>query len=231
MGSFLAVALLLLATECGSHLRGTVGGTIIDSNGQPVANMVIELEGAQDFRNIELTRTDASGRYSLRGEEGDYLIVVNPNGPSSTRPFPVVFYPDAESEATAATVHLASCAVLDGYNITVPRAWTPATVHTHVLLPDGSPAIGAYVSAHDIDYLGSAEPPNTDTDSDGEAALTVYEGRTYYLDATITEGTHQRCGGPLKFTARDGLVLDTITIEYNWGNCLAQLSPNFEPPV
>jgi hypothetical protein len=230
MRRFLAVAVLLLITQCDSHIRGTV----LDSNGQSVANMLVGLERlkdcTRDIENVGLARTDSSGRFSFRTAAGDYLIVANPLGPSPTRPFPAVFYPDVEAEATAATAHLASCGVLEGYTIALPKPWTPANVHTQVLFPDGSPARGAYVSAHDIDYLGSAEPAYTDTDSDGKATLIVYEGRTYYLDATITEGTHQRCAGPLKFTASDGLVLDTITIEHNWGDCLAQLSRNFDPP-
>jgi hypothetical protein len=60
--------------------------------------------------------------------------------------------------------------------------------------------------------------------------LSLYEGRTYYLVATISGGTQQRCGGPLKFVAKDGVTLGTITIEHNWGNCLAQLGPEFQAP-
>ena len=104
------------------------------------------------------------------------------------------------------------------------------TVRARVLEPDGSPATGADVLAYDIEYSSSPERARADAGVKDDAALTVYEGRTYYLIAIVSGGTQQRCAGPLKFTAKDGVRLNAITIDHNWGNCLAQLSPNFRPP-
>lgn len=67
-------------------------------------------------------------------------------------------------------------------------------------------------------------------DVDGRATLKVYEDRTYYLTAVINGETQERCAGPLKFTAKEGMNLATMRIEHNWGNCLAQLNPDFVPP-
>jgi hypothetical protein len=85
---------------------------------------------------------------------------------------------------------------------------------------------------YDIDYLWSVVPATALAGSDGGATLTLYEGRTYYLTSYISSpnGTQQRCAGPLKFIASEGLRLDAITIEHV-GNCLAQLSPLFRPPL
>jgi hypothetical protein len=114
--------------------------------------------------------------------------------------------------------------------VTLPNAWKAVTVHARVLQPDGTPAIGADVYAYDLNYLYSSRPPSANADTQGRATLSLYEGRTYYLVATISGGTQQRCGGPLKFVAKDGVTLGTITIEHNWGNCLAQLGPEFQAP-
>jgi hypothetical protein len=67
-----------------------------------------------------------------------------------------------------------------------------------------------------------------DADAEGRATLSVYQGRAYYLVATISGGTQQRCAGPLKFAGKDGVTVDTITIAHNWGNCLAQPNPDFQ---
>jgi hypothetical protein len=112
----------------------------------------------------------------------------------------------------------------------LPNAWNKVTVLASVLLPDGSAVAGADVEARDTDYLWSGEPATATTTVDGRATLSVYEGRTYYLTATVSGGTQQRCAGPLKFTAQEGLALEPIRIEQNWGNCLAQLNPDFQPP-
>lgn len=103
-------------------------------------------------------------------------------------------------------------------------------MHARVLQPDGTPAISADVYAYDLNYLYSSNPPRANADALGRATLSLYEDRTYYLVATISDGTQQRCGGPLKFVAREGGTLGTITIEHNWGNCLAQLGPEFQAP-
>jgi hypothetical protein len=118
----------------------------------------------------------------------------------------------------------------DNIDVTLPNAWKAVTVHARVLQPDGTPAIGANVSAYDLNYLYSSDPPRATADAQGRATLSLYEGRTYFLVATISGGTQQRCAGPLKFVAEDGVALGTITIGHDWGNCLAQLNPEFQAP-
>ena len=134
------------------------------------------------------------------------------------------------SAQSATAVHLEASAALEHIDITLPNAWKPVLVHTRVAMQDGSSATHAEVGARDTSALWSGEPATAVTDADGRAELTVYEGRTYYLTALINGGTQQRCAGPLKFTAKDGMTLETVRIEHNWGNCLAQLNPNFTPP-
>lgn len=215
-----------------SHIRGRV----TDATGHPLKNIFMVLKRrdsrmATGFADVSLQETDSDGRYGFsRVPPGDYLISANNLGPSPTRPYPRVYYPNGDSELQAREVHLAPSSTIENVDITLPNAWKQVAVHTRVLQTDGSPATGAEIYARDIDYLWSVEPAMTTAGADGRAVLTVYEGRTYYLTATIAGGSQQRCAGPLKFAAKDGAVLDAITIEHDWGNCLAQLNPNFRPP-
>lgn len=214
------------------HIRGLVS----DADGRPMPDVFMVLQrrdpnSATGFADIDLKDSGPDGRYDFAPvPPGDYLVSANHLGPSPARPYPRLYYPNAESEEGAATIHLPASGTVDNINITFKNAWRAVAVHARVLLPDGSPAVGADVNAYDADYLWSGEPTRADADAEGRTTLSVYEGRTYYLVATISGGTQQRCAGPLKFAGKDGATLGTITIVHNWGNCLAQLNPDFQPP-
>jgi Carboxypeptidase regulatory-like domain len=215
-----------------SHIRGRV----TDTSGHALGEMFMVLQRrdsgfATGFADVGFAETDSDGRYDFASiPPGDYLVVANNLGPSADRPYPRLYYPNTESDAHAITVHLAPSDTIENINLTFPNAWKPVVVQARVIEPDGSPPTGAEIEAHDVNYKWSGEPAMTTAGADGHAALTVYEGRSYYLTATISGGTQQRCAGPLKFTATDGLTLPTIVIDHNWGNCLAQLNTDFEPP-
>jgi hypothetical protein len=180
---------------------------------------------------VDIVHTDTEGRYDFaRAAPGEYIVAANMLGPSPTRPYPRVYFPHSETLEGATEVKLGASAALEDVDIILPKAWKPVVVHTRVALQDGSSAVHADVHARDASALWSGEPAMAVTDVDGRAELTVYEGRTYYLTALINGGTQQHCAGPLKFTAKGGMNLETIRIEHNWGNCLAQLNPKFTPP-
>jgi hypothetical protein len=214
---------------------GHIRGLVTDADGHPQPGIFTVLQrrdsnSATGFADVDLKDTGPDGRYEFSPvPPGDYLVSTNHLGPSPTRPYPRFYYPDAESDAGATTIHLPVSGTVDNINVTLPNAWRSVTVHARVLLSDGSPAVGADVDAYDANYLWSGEPARADADRDGRATLSVYEGRTYYLVATISGGTQQQCAGPLRFAGKDGVTLGTITIQHNWGNCLAQLNPDFRP--
>jgi hypothetical protein len=215
-----------------------IGGQVTDSAGRAMPGISLGLAehgvaGPTEWvSSVDFAETDRQGRYSFKSAPpGDYLVIVNPFGPSPRRPYPRIFYPDVQSSAEAKAIHLGPSATVENVDLRLPNAWKRVAVHARVLLPDGSPAAGAEVSAYDIGYLWSGEPATAIAHADGRATLPVYDGRSYYLEAMVFGGTQQRCAGPLKFTAKNGLSLEPITILHNWGNCLAQLNPAFRPPA
>ena len=220
------------------HVRydGHIRGIVSDADGHPLPDMFIVLQrrdpnSATGFADVDLKSTGPDGRYDFAPVSlGDYRVSANHLGPSSTRPYPRIYYPKAESDSAASVIHLAASATADNIDVVLPNPWKTVTVRARVQLADGSPAVDADVNAYDINYLNSGEPNGADSDADGRVALSVYEGRTYYLVATISGGTQQRCAGPLRFIAKDGIEVATILINHNWGNCLAQLNPEFRPP-
>jgi hypothetical protein len=215
---------------------GHIRGVVTDSNGRPLPDIFMALQrrdsnSATGFTEIDMKNTGFDGRYDFAPiPPGDYLVSANHLGPSPERPYPRFYYGNTESDADATTIHLTASGVVENIDVTLPNAWKAVTVHARVLQPDGTPAISADACAYDLNYLYSSGPPRAAADAQGRATLSLYEGRTYYLVATISGGTQQRCGGPLKFVAKDGVTLGTITIEHNWGNCLAQLDSEFKAP-
>jgi hypothetical protein len=215
---------------------GHIRGVVTDSDGHPLQDIFMALQRRDanfptGFTEIDLKNTGFDGRYDFAAiPPGDYLVSANHLGPSLARPYPRFYYGNTESDADAATIHLTASGTAANINVTFPNAWKAVTVHARVLQPDGAPAISADVCAYDLNYQYSSGPPRAAADAQGRATLSLYEGRTYYLVGTISGGTQQRCAGPLKFVAREGVTLGAITIEHDWGNCLAQLDSKFQAP-
>lgn len=195
-----------------------------------VALYVPDADFPRGRRPVDSQVLASDGRYDFAGvPPGEYLVSANDLGPSPDNPYPRVYYTAQENSGRPSIIHLGAAQSVDEMDIAFPQPWRLITVPVRGLLPDGSPAVDAQFNAYDSDYQSSGQPFATSPRSDGQATLSVYEGRTYFLTAYIN-GENQRCGGPIKFVAKPNLVLDPIVIEHNWGNCLAQLNPGFVPP-
>lgn len=219
-----------------------VKGRVLGADGAPVAGMGVKLvkqdrESASGYTELPglpgLGFTDANGQYSLdNAPPGSYFVVANGFGPTPMWPYVTTYFPSASAIEEAAPVQLGPSSSLKDIDIHFPKALLLLHVNATVELPDGRPADHVQVGAYEIGttapfprYLSGAQ-----TDAAGRASLAVFAGRTYYLTAVMSGGTQQRCGGPLKFIPQEGMQLERIVIEHNWGNCLAQLNPQLQPP-
>ena len=214
---------------------GHIRGRVTDFDAKPMADVYVILfvpdaNFSGGRRQVNSQMTGADGRYDFAGvPPGEYVVSANDLGPSPDNPYPRLYYTAAKNSEQAAPLILGQAQSLDEIDIAFSRPWRLITIPVRVLSSDGSPALSAEFSAYDSEYQYSGQPFMAVPDSLGRATLSVYEGRTYYLTATIN-GENQRCGGPLKFFAKADQVLEPIVIEHNWGNCLAQLNPGFVPP-
>jgi hypothetical protein len=212
---------------------GHVRGRVADVDGTPVAHLMVTLErrdgnSFNGFAMVDMKDTGEDGSYDFKWVgPGEYFVVANNLGASLTRPYPKVYYPAAETVESSAPVQVGASATVDAIEIIMPRAWKRITVKTKVVEADGTAAAGVTVYGREVKNQSSVEPMSATTGADGVATVPLYEGQEYYMTATQSGGVQQRCGGPVKFLAKDGLDLGTIRIEHPWGNCLAQLNPNF----
>jgi hypothetical protein len=209
---------------------GHVKGRVVDVDGKPVAGIGLQLNarggaapGVPAY--LDFASTDSNGNYDFaQVPPGDYLVVANRWGASPRVPYPEEYFRQP-GESHPGTVHLDASGTVEHIDLTLPRARTPVALRVSVVLQDGSAAASVSVWARDESEWAQMELFHADTDKDGHALLTVYEGRTYYVSALLRGGAQQRCGGPVRITAKDGMALAAIKIEYDGGGCLARRGP------
>jgi len=102
-------------------------------------------------------------------------------------------------------------------NFIAPAPLVPATVHTRVLHQDGTPVVNAHVDAIDAGNLGMFI--RSIADASGYADMKLYAGRSYTLTATTSGYREPACAGPVTFTAKDRLLLDTLVLDKTVKEC------------
>jgi hypothetical protein len=215
---------------------GHVRGRVTDVDGTSMANMTIGLQRrdsnmASGFSMVDMKQTGADGRYDFTWVgPGEYFVVANNLGASPERPYPKVYYPSASMVQDSTAVRVEASATVESIDVVMPRAWKKVTVKAKVTDMSGTAAAGVMVYGREVANQSTPLPMTAVTDASGMATLPAYEGQEYYVTATQSGGTQQRCAGPVRFVAKDGLDVGTLVIEHPWGNCLAQLNPGFRAP-
>jgi Carboxypeptidase regulatory-like domain len=201
-----------------THIKGTVS----DSLGNPVPGARIGLlQPAQNrtgFNVVTSQRTDAAGNYDFSsGRPGDYWVALYYWGPNNNEPHTPVFYPSGADSSSAKLIHLGPSANAENIDLVATPALHPVSLHVHVVNPDGSPVIRAQVIA--IDPLTPIQALSATADENGDADITLYEGREYRLIANTSGYREPACAGPIKFTAKDGLKLGELRLDKTWDQC------------
>lgn len=201
-----------------------IKGTVTDSDGNPLSGVPMGLlRPAQNRIGFQITRnqlTDAGGHYDFSGiPPGDYRVATHPLGPNNLDPYAPVYYPSGNSFSAAKLIHLSPSGNLESINFVQGPALASISLHLHVVNPDGSPVIKAHVIAEDPSTPGQAI--SAIADENGDANITLYGGRQYRLIASTSGYREPACAGPVKFIAKEGLQLDTLTLDKTWDECRA----------
>jgi hypothetical protein len=104
-------------------------------------------------------------------------------------------------------------------NLVLPDPLQPVVVRARVQRQDGTPVDGAKLAAIDTTSNLGHHFIGATADSAGRAGITLYAGREYYL--TASGEAQPPCAGPVKFIAKEGLVLDTLTVDKSFSGCRA----------
>lgn len=215
----------------------SIRGRVVDAVGTPIAKMPMTLmthdsRYGDGWGQVNFVLTDDAGRYSFdRVNPGDYIVAANQYGSTMHMPYPERYFPQAKNRTDAQSIHIGMAQKLEGMDVIMPMAMHTVLVPVVVTQADGSPAtLAISVQGNVVATPNSAQPMMADVGEDGQAMLPLFEGEEYYITALDNSGQRQKCGGPLRLLAHAGMEIQAIRIEHPWGNCLAQLNPNFRPP-
>jgi hypothetical protein len=208
------------AIRLDTHIKGTV----TDSVGNPVSGARIGLlqpvQNRVGFTAVTSQRTDANGNYDFsKVNPGDYWVALYYSGPNNNEPHAPVFYPSGADSSSAELIHLGPWANVENIDLVGTPALRPVSLHVHVVNPDGTPVIRAHVIA--TDPLTPVQALSATADDNGDADITLYEGREYRLIGSTSGYREPACAGPIKFIAKDGLQLGTLRLDKTWDQCRA----------
>lgn len=163
---------------------GTLRGRVVDDARKPVQELSVYLMPAGkpfDDESIVSDSTDEEGRYLFEEvPPGDYILVVNPDGPGVyDPPYPATYHPGVSDLAGAGRVKLEPSATLELRDLRLPPAIREVSVSGVVTWPDGLPAAGIWVVLAYTKWDGVP----AETDADGRYELKGLEGLRYLLIA------------------------------------------------
>jgi hypothetical protein len=200
-----------------SHIKGRV----TDAAGNAAPHIAVSLVNAARNTRETMSVTDIDGNYELSGvSPGDYYVALDYLGPNNNDPYTPVYYAtEAGDSTTPATIHLGPSESKENINLVRTPPLHPVSVHLHVINPDGTPVVKAHIAAMDPrtphQFIGAT------ADANGDADITLYEGRQYSLEADTSGYREPGCAGPVKFIAKEGLQLGTLTLDKSIQECRA----------
>jgi hypothetical protein len=163
-----------------------VRGRVLDSTGQGLNNVCVSLlrPGQDEWGPVGCT--DEQGAFKITEvPEGEYVLVANPYGkPSSSQPFPKIFYPSATEREHATVLNIGLGENVSNLDIIIPKLEETVTVAGVLRYSDGKP-----VAEHNVKFEVTKRDEKVNgnvtekTDKDGRFTLTVLKGLTGELTA------------------------------------------------
>lgn len=201
-----------------------VKGGVTDAAGRSAANVPIGLlrptQNRIGFQIVAFQETDLNGNYDFsKVAPGDYWVALHYLGPNNNDPHVPVYYPSGASQLTAELIHLGPTDMKENINLVVSPALHAVNLHVHVTNRDGTPVIKAHVIA--TDPTTPTQAISATADENGDAEITLYEGREYRVIASTSGYREPACAGPVKIIAKEGLQLGTFILDKTWDQCRA----------
>lgn len=197
---------------------GEISGRVLDSNGNPVANLMVDLRDDSKPRasweepQFDFTHTDHDGHYQFQGLiPGTYMPGVNINFvPEHIAPYARTYYPGLKDDTQP--IHLDLGQRFAHAYIQLPPKLVEREIPVTVIWPNGRKAKEAKIYA--IDSLNIDFPISPQLSESHPDAIMLFEGQRYYVRAFMNfRNPNRKCSeivevSPSKSTEPVKLVLD-----------------------
>jgi protocatechuate 3,4-dioxygenase beta subunit len=174
-----------------------VRGKVFDAQGQPAADVLMELvpvEG-QDNGYPTTVTTDKEGGYEMKlVRPGRYFFGVRIYGlaGSTYMPFPRTYYPGVREADRAAIITVVEGQRIDLNDLILPPRFVERILNGVVVDTEGRPVSGATVWLKENEYQDRDMPYRKETDSEGRFSFKVFEGINYNLRAYLDTDKAER---------------------------------------
>lgn len=175
---------------------GEISGRVLDANGNPVANLMVDLrddskpQEPAERRQFDFTHTDHDGYYTFQGvAPGTYMPGVNINfTPEQKAPYARTYYPGLKDDTQPIRLGFGQRFV--HADIQLPPKLVEREVQVVVTWPDGSRVKGAAVLVTDSLDMDVRFTPQPSAQNPG--AILLLEGEKYYVVASVDSKDHDR---------------------------------------
>jgi hypothetical protein len=185
----------------------TISGHVVDAEGSAVKTRVSLVPVDENNKAIPPaegsieTYTDKEGNYKFDWiAPGRYMIAVNPHSQAGTSdpPYPRAFLPGVLDAAKASVITIVDGQNYEAEDFRLPSPLKERTIEGFVLMPDGSPAIGATAI---IEFTDREWMEVVSTDAQGRFAFKAYDGFKYLIAGELRQVGIARHSAPVEVTA------------------------------
>lgn len=204
MKYFLTLLILFFAFDVSAQIRGT----LLKSNGKPLAYTEIELVPIDSNRMVMnqnlFATTGTTGKFSFQNvPRGKYTLSINfDDKPTDLSPYGTFFYPTATDRNEAEVFEINDLSAIKTVTFKIPPPLVKRKIIGSAVFTNGNPVIGAWIGLRDVLFDRSPSFGITKTDEKGNFTVTGFTGREYQLGAFLFDRERK-------------------TIYESWGNLVA----------
>lgn len=164
---------------------GRLHGRVVEADGKPAPSLRLSLiplrEKPESVSAGEIYSLEDGTFEAREVPPGDYLLAVNPRGPSLYGPpYPPTFYPTASTPEGALLITVRTAETVELRDLQLPPRLVERTISGQVRRYDGEPATGVLIRVIGPD---GRESTSVGTDEAGRFKLQGYEGYRYRVAA------------------------------------------------
>jgi len=101
----------------------------------------------------------------------------------------------------------------------LPPLLQPVVVRVRIVHQDGTPVYRARLIAKDMNANLGLTFFDATANADGWADIRLYADQEYFLIAETPGEREPPCGGPVRFVAKDGMILNALTLDKSMSDC------------